>query len=962
MERLKSIAVIFLLAAGVISPAVRAESVSSMLQQGLYAEETEGDLDKAMEIYQKIITRTDVYERVAAQARYQLGICYMKKGDHAKAAQIFQEVITDFPNQRVIAARARKQLKNVGPSTKKIVEQAVMTISTLADGDPRVAKAMATLEEIDEGEVIAELITFLDRDEATVRRSAIYILWKGNFDSIAPAAGKLTQLCSHKEDFTRGMAAIALGAGKVELSFDIIADMTLNDSSGYARRSAAYALGLFGDERAVPTLRKAAKDSDPLVAENARYMLSTLDISAQSETAEPVVVGTTPAIGTIDVSPSLDKLSVTFNQTMKNGGWAWVRWEDPYPDTTGKPSYDSQLKTCTLPVKLKPGQAYLVAFNTDPYIGFRSASGVAAKPYVLVFATKDKNGKPTPIPQRMLDKAERVNSLLVEPSYVQQTYNDIQPDGTIKSTITIREKNRSADTIKTKNFINSDFVKVTAMHDGKGRPIEFTSTHSGNIYRYNATFNEPILPGQTIVYSHEATMTGLINPVPGKEQQFRYFMVHSPGADVPTQRIETYLLPAGAELVSTNPTTMQRSDKDGRIQLHIEKLIEPGGNIVTGFQYRLPRVRITQQQKMASENLASQGWELWKQRKLTEAEEKFKEAVAKDPTNDNAYQGLGWAQLNQGKKLNAKNSFEKCVRLNLKNSAALNGLGWIAHGAGNIDEAIRWWQKAIKVSKGGATASLSGLTQVYMERKEYDKAIKYYRMWLKAEPDNKQAKDGLEKAKAAPATKPDSGGTKEALSQPVQSRSAWPNIIRTYPAAFANDVPASLRKITVTFDRRMKDRTWSWTGGGETFPEIAGDIHYDTGKKTCTLPCKLEPGKVYWVGINSPNHKNFKSTDNIPAKRYVILFATKGVDGAATKISADMLKRAKKINPKLRPEPGVTKPRPGSISELSRDDGKSANKRSRKRIFMFGYAMKILRYLRISRFHIRNFEKEIPNG
>jgi hypothetical protein len=36
-----------------------------------------------------------------------------------------------------------------------------------------------------------------------------------------------------------------------------------------------------------------------------------------------------------------------------------------------------------------------------------------------------------------------------------------------------------------------------------------------------------------------------------------------------------------------------------------------------------------------------------------------------------------------------------------------------------------------------------------MERKDYDKAIRYYRMWLNAEPNNVNAKEGLNKAKAA---------------------------------------------------------------------------------------------------------------------------------------------------------------------------------------------------------------------
>ncbi|MCK4885868.1 MAG: right-handed parallel beta-helix repeat-containing protein [Planctomycetes bacterium] len=147
-----------------------------------------------------------------------------------------------------------------------------------------------------------------------------------------------------------------------------------------------------------------------------------------------------------------------------------------------------------------------------------------------------------------------------------------------------------------------------------------------------------------------------------------------------------------------------------------------------------------------AEDLTAQGWKLWRERKLAEAEEKFKQAIVKNPEAENAYQGLGWAQLNQGKKLNAKDSFEKCVKLNPKNSAALNGLGWIADGQGDIDGAIKWWEKAVKASNGNATASLSGLTKVYMEKGDYENGIKYYKIWLKAEPNNEDVKEGLKKA------------------------------------------------------------------------------------------------------------------------------------------------------------------------------------------------------------------------
>jgi hypothetical protein len=55
------------------------------------------------------------------------------------------------------------------------------------------------------------------------------------------------------------------------------------------------------------------------------------------------------------------------------------------------------------------------------------------------------------------------------------------------------------------------------------------------------------------------------------------------------------------------------------------------------------------------------------------------------------------------------------------------------------------------------------------------------------------------------------------------------------------------------------------------------------------------------VGINSPSYQNFKNAGGVPAKQYVILFATKGSDGEPTPIPADMLKEARAINEKTEP-------------------------------------------------------------
>jgi hypothetical protein len=58
----------------------------------------------------------------------------------------------------------------------------------------------------------------------------------------------------------------------------------------------------------------------------------------------------------------------------------------------------------------------------------------------------------------------------------------------------------------------------------------------------------------------------------------------------------------------------------------------------------------------------------------------------------------------------------------------------------------------------------------------------------------------------------------------------------------------------------------------------------------------LEPGKVYWVRINSPSYRNFRSAIGVSAKSYVIFFSTKGADSNPTPMPEDLLAKAKAIN------------------------------------------------------------------
>jgi beta-lactamase regulating signal transducer with metallopeptidase domain/tetratricopeptide (TPR) repeat protein len=511
-------------------------------------------------------------------------------------------------------------------------------------------------------------------------------------------------------------------------------------------------------------------------------------------------------------------------------------------------------------------------------------------------------------PQKINEKNSDINPTSIP--YTQELVAQIRPDGTIDFVTTIKQINESNSDIATTSFINSDFVEVTSISDGKGRPIRFTTEHKDDIYSYQLFFNEPVKPNELIVYSQKGTMTGLIKSVESLENTYRYVMNHWPGTGKSTRRIETYLLPEGANLISTTPSDMGRRMQNGRIELHVDEIIPAGKSITTAFQYSLitdeyraqteltyddgknegkwsfsggghgvkfsapsdgcvlkavklygsrygeyeapqedfdvwvcdknfnvlanfkfpystfakrgytkwatlnvddvevPKefaicvafdphqtkgiyvyhdakgsghsyqgippemeafgdgdwmiravvetpggkaasgARPSRAERMEAENLASDAWKLWAERKLAEAEDMFRQAVEKDPTNANAWNGLGWAQQNQGKKENARYSFERCLELEPRQAAALNGLGWIAKSEDKTDQAIEYWKKAVRASGGNATASLSGLTQTYMELGKYDEAIKYYEMWLRVEPNNEEVKNALAKAQA----------------------------------------------------------------------------------------------------------------------------------------------------------------------------------------------------------------------
>ena len=110
----------------------------------------------------------------------------------------------------------------------------------------------------------------------------------------------------------------------------------------------------------------------------------------------------------------------------------------------------------------------------------------------------------------------------------------------------------------------------------------------------------------------------------------------------------------------------------------------------------------------------------------------------------------------------------------------------------------------------------------------------------------------------------------------VTLKSVPPVVVKTVPAAGADDVDPKLTEIKVTFSKDMQDGTWSWvTLSQESFPKVDGKPTYLADKRTCVLPVKLEPGKTYAIWVNSEKFGHFKDPDGRSAVPYLLVFKTK---------------------------------------------------------------------------------------
>ncbi|MFH1716411.1 MAG: sugar-binding protein [Planctomycetota bacterium] len=114
MKRFKTILIVLILAAVGVALAAGAKSASVLLQEGLYAEQVDGDLDAAIKMFEQVINDSTAQRPQVAQAMYLQGMCYLKKQDEQRAQQLFGRLVADFSDQTKIISKVKPLLEELG--------------------------------------------------------------------------------------------------------------------------------------------------------------------------------------------------------------------------------------------------------------------------------------------------------------------------------------------------------------------------------------------------------------------------------------------------------------------------------------------------------------------------------------------------------------------------------------------------------------------------------------------------------------------------------------------------------------------------------------------------------------------------------------------------------------------------------------------------------------------------------
>jgi len=103
---------------GILSGSIQ-QTAGQLFQSGIYKEEVEGELEKAIEVFEQILADFPENQAVAAKALYHIGLCYEKLGNQ-EARKAYQRLIDEYPGQIQEINLAKKRLANLAKSLETV--------------------------------------------------------------------------------------------------------------------------------------------------------------------------------------------------------------------------------------------------------------------------------------------------------------------------------------------------------------------------------------------------------------------------------------------------------------------------------------------------------------------------------------------------------------------------------------------------------------------------------------------------------------------------------------------------------------------------------------------------------------------------------------------------------------------------------------------------------------------------
>ena len=85
------------------------QTAGELYEKALYYEEAQGDLQKAIDLYKRVLEQFPENREVAAKAQLHIGLCYEKLG-HTEAVKAYELVVQNFADQKEPASTARARL------------------------------------------------------------------------------------------------------------------------------------------------------------------------------------------------------------------------------------------------------------------------------------------------------------------------------------------------------------------------------------------------------------------------------------------------------------------------------------------------------------------------------------------------------------------------------------------------------------------------------------------------------------------------------------------------------------------------------------------------------------------------------------------------------------------------------------------------------------------------------------